>query len=433
MIGTEHPVHGNGREPRKALEVPPLETAPGPAALSVVIVHHDEIERQQLRAAFEGCPGIQIAGERSDLRAGLALARQGDPAILMLEIAPSIDDVLAATAAYRLERPEVAVFLVGEPLESDDLLRAMRAGAQEVLRRPFDRATLERAVERVSAVRSSKEGRATRHALITVYSAKGGSGVSMIAANLAVSLRVHDGRDVALADFDDQAGDAAFLLGVKPQRTMADLLSAARLDSASVQDALARHESGLYVLPQPERLERTGDVRPREAGAVLEMLSSIFDVVVVDAPHTLGDVALEILDRSSTVLLLVEQSVTSVRAARRALEVFRARDYVTIPHRVRVIVNRYSPKSPVSREQIAETLELPIFATIANDYPSVIRSINEGRPLCDPASHSAAGRDLAALSRRLMAADRVSPVTAGTKPASDRHGLARLFGRSGVK
>ena len=42
--------------------------------LSVVIVHRDDYERGQLRLAVEALPGVQITGERPDLRSGLALA-----------------------------------------------------------------------------------------------------------------------------------------------------------------------------------------------------------------------------------------------------------------------------------------------------------------------------------------------------------------------
>ena len=47
--------------------------------------------------------------------------------------------------------------------------------------------------------------------VVAVFSNKGGSGVSTVATNLAVSLRRETGREVALADFDHQSGDVAFM------------------------------------------------------------------------------------------------------------------------------------------------------------------------------------------------------------------------------
>ena len=275
------------------------------------------------------------------MRAGLALAHQVDPAVLTLELRPPIDDVLAAAAAYRLEHPEVALFLIGDALDADTLLRALRAGAQEVLRRPFDRAMLGQAVERVAALRARQHGRPSERMILTVYAPKGGSGVSTIASNLGVALHRHSGRDVALADFDDQSGDSAFLLGLSPTRSLADLLTTPRIDSASVQDALVRHESGIHILSQPERLDRMEGLNVGHVGQTMDVLASLFDFVVVDAPHMLSEVTLEILDRSSGILLVVEPSVPSVRAVRRALDVFQ---------RLRLL--RHAGKSAPDRESL---------------------------------------------------------------------------------
>ena len=50
--------------------------------IPILLVHRNELERSALKAAFEALPNVQIAGERPDLRAGIALAHQTRPAIL---------------------------------------------------------------------------------------------------------------------------------------------------------------------------------------------------------------------------------------------------------------------------------------------------------------------------------------------------------------
>ena len=103
-------------------------------ALPVVLIHGNDRERAALRAAFEGLPNVQIAGERGDLRAGIAMAHQSRPAILVLELSAPPDDVLTAAAQYKLDHPDVAIFFSTDLLDPETLLRAMRAGASEVLR-----------------------------------------------------------------------------------------------------------------------------------------------------------------------------------------------------------------------------------------------------------------------------------------------------------
>jgi len=223
---------------------------------TVVLVHRDDYERGQLRMALEGLSGVQISGERSDLRAGIALGHQVRPTILIMELGHPVEDGLNAASQFKLEHPDCAIFLVTDVFDPDTLLRALRAGAQEVLRRPLDRGALREAIERVQRQAQKKSGGGSSKGVITVFSNKGGAGVSTIATNLAISLKRMTGREVALADFDIHSGDAAFMLGLSPTRSLGDVLASQKIDSASVHDALIKHDSGLFVLSQPELLDQ---------------------------------------------------------------------------------------------------------------------------------------------------------------------------------
>lgn len=396
--------------------------------LTVVLVHRDDYERGQLRLALEALTGVQIAGERNDMRAGLALASQVRPNILILDIAHPVEDTLNAASQFKLDHPDCAIFLATEVFDPDTLLRALRAGAQEVLRRPLDRGALREAVERVARATAKKTGGGgSSRSVITVFCNKGGSGVSTAATNLAISLRRLTSREVALADFDYQSGDAAFMLGMTPTKSLGDVLNSPRIDSASVHDALMKHASGLHVLSQPEHLDRVDGVTPAQIAGVLDILHSTFDLVVVDAPHVFNEITLEIFDRSSTIVLMAEPSIPSVRAARRSLEIFQKLNFLVSPDRVRLVVNRRGEQSAISIAQIEETLGMAVFGSISNDYQSVSMAINVGKPLCGEHSDSRAGRDINALARKLVPSESVEEPTAAV-PVK-RPGRMRLFGK----
>lgn len=397
--------------------------------LSVVIIHRDPIERSQLHAALEALPGVEVVGERPDLRSGIALAHQALPQILVMELAPPMDDGLSVAAHYHMQHPDCAIFLMTDAFDSDTLLRALRAGAQEVLRRPLDRSALSQAVERVATLNAQRSGASgsAPHGVITLFSIKGGSGNSTIAVNLAVAMRTLTNREVALADFDYQSGDAAFMLGITPKFSVADVVEAARIDSASVQDALMRHKSGVKVLPQPEQLDRGAGVTPEQVGNMVEILNSTHDRVVVDCPHVFNEYTLEILDRSSTIMLVAEPSIPSVRAVRRSLDILAKLNFMSVPDRVRLVVNRFTEQSAIDRSQIEDTLGVPVFGTIANDFAAVSRSINMGEPLCGEPGDSKAARDINALARKLVPADAIEESEVAV-PAR-RSGRLRFFGK----
>ena len=395
--------------------------------MTVVLVHRDDYERGQLRLALEALSGVQIAGERSELRSGMALAHQVRPTVLIMELANPVEDGLHAANQFKMEHPDSAIFFSTEIFDPDTLLRALRAGAQEVLRRPLDRGALSQAIERVQRQSAKKSGGGVARGVITVFSNKGGAGVSTIAANLAISLKRLTGREVALADLDVHSGDAAFMLGLAPTRSLGDVLAAPKIDSASVHDALIKHDSGVFVLSEPELLDSVDHVTPAQIGNVIEILSSTFELLVVDCPHVFNDMTLEVFDRTSTILLVCEPSIPSVRAARRSLEIFHKLNFMVSPDRVRLIVNRRSDQSAIAVPQMEETLGMPVFGTVTNDWAAVSMAINVGKPLCGGHADSRAGRDITALARKLVPSQSIeAPVEA--VPAK-RPGRLRFFGK----
>ncbi len=392
--------------------------------LTVVLVHRSDVERATIKQALEAIPGVQIAGERPDLRAGMALAHQVRPAILVLELSGGGEDTLSAATQYRRDNPDVAIFLSTDQLTPDMLMRAMRAGANEVLRRPLDRPALTDAVERVAELNARKLGVTSTRSVITVFSNKGGVGVTTLATNLALALRRLAHRETALVDFDYQSGDVASMLGIVPTRSVGDLLSVERLDSATVQGVLTKHGSGLTILPQPEQIDQADGLTAHQTGSILEVVGSTHDLVVVDAPHLFNDIALEIFDRSSQILLVVELSIPSVRAARRSLELFHKLNYLAVQDRVRLVINRKSERSAIAPAQVEDTLGLPIAFNVSNDYAAVSESINMGRPLCTTTPTSRAGRDIDAIAREIVPTDEAE--TAQTPAPRKR---LRLFGK----
>jgi pilus assembly protein CpaE len=397
----------------------------GAAALSVLLILEDAMNARNTRAALEGLPGVNVIGERSDMRSGLSLARQLKPRIVILDLPSAYDEALTAADHFRAEAPECALFLLSSSLDPQLLLRAIRAGAQEVMKKPLDRALLQEAVERVSRSGAARSAGGTQaRSILTVFSHKGGVGVTTVAANLAVAMKTGlEVPAVALADLDQASGDTAHMLGLKVERSLADLLKVQRIDSTSLQMNLLRHVSGISVLAQPEDMSQAEPPTPAQTGAVLDGLSSMFDVVVVDAPHTFDEVTLEILDRSSTILLLVELSVPSLRAARRALDVFDRLHYTSVPDRVQLVVNRYSGgREFITLDQVYETLQVQPYATIENDYRRVFASVNSGRPVCLDDPDTAAARDLTRLAAKLLNRE------TSAKPEG-RHVRRGIFGR----
>ena len=75
--------------------------------------------------------------------------------------------------------------------------------------------------------RRSKDGRARGNGrVITVFSPKGGTGKTVMATNLSACFAKNGGKKTLLLDLDLQFGDAAIMLGIEPEKTIQDLVTA---------------------------------------------------------------------------------------------------------------------------------------------------------------------------------------------------------------
>src|SRR5207237_6298112 len=97
------------------------------------------------------------------------------------------------------------------------------------------------------------------------------------------SLAKHWGKRTLLLDLDLQFGDAAIMLGIEPEKTIYDLVTApGELDSEKLAGYTTHHSSGLDVLPAPLRPEDAELVTEAKLARLLEVARESFAVIVVD-------------------------------------------------------------------------------------------------------------------------------------------------------
>src|SRR5207237_1438484 len=134
--------------------------------------------------------------------------------------------------------------------------------------------------------------------------------------------------------------------------------------------SLPRHRSGIYALAQADRVEEGDRVSAEGLGRLVSRLKRHFDFVILDGVRGFDEVALQALDASDRLFLLVTQDVPSVKNGRRCLELFARLGYDR--RQPRLLVNRVLKKSPpVELAAIAEHLGMEVSGQVANDYRSV--------------------------------------------------------------
>lgn len=349
--------------------------------LSIVVVDADDSVQKMLKNQLDAMENVEFASESKQIEQAFESLQKIKPDVLLLELPKDPANALRWTEKIKLELPDTSIFVSSSVKTPELIISAMRAGAQEFLSRPIDPDEFKKAIEKILIIRKQLKAQIPeRGKIISVFSKKGGLGVTTLAVNLGVALSQLAEKRAALIDLDLQLGDVTSFLNLSPQYNITDVCDKnGGVDEVKLQSCLTRHESGLFVLSEPKNPAESENISSSQINQILTILRSMFSYVIVDTPHMLDSKTLEAFELSDNIILVVVPNLSSIRAGKKALEVFRDLGYVR--DKIRVIINRASKKDPIRTDQIEKTLDYPVSWVLPNNYPAVIEAINSGIPL----------------------------------------------------
>jgi pilus assembly protein CpaE len=303
------------------------------------------------------------------------------------------------TAAH----PALRIVLLCASHTPEFLMASMRAGVREILPSPPSAAALEATVARLGARMASGRS-ASAGQVVAFVAAKGGSGATFIAANIAAQLS--QTRSVLLVDLSLQSGDAiSFLSDVRPAATIADVArDIRRLDASLLASSATRITPGLSVLAAPDDMAHAMDVRPEHVDAILAVAAAQYDFVVLDVPRVIDPVVTRALDRADRVYVVMQSSLPHVRNAARLLGVFRSLGYPAA--KTNVVLNRFERSSEISLEHVRKSLGDAAVTAVPNSYREVVAAINHGSALPGGPRGGPVARQLAEMAASLLPADK---------------------------
>jgi pilus assembly protein CpaE len=396
--------------------------------LRTIFIDPDAESRAALRRILAGSSAAVVVGEFSDVPGALldAPARRPDLAIVALpdQATDGAESPVRGVEELSHALRDTAIFAIGPSVSADFVIRVIRAGAVEFLSRPLDRADVLAALNKLMRFhRGSSEPPAGR--VTSVFSTKGGLGVTTIATNLAVCLATGGAASTLLVDLDNRHSDVATFLNLRPTYSVLDAFeNVGRMDESFLRGLLIKHASGLWVLPGPTRIERI-QFGAEPVRVTLEMMRTNFDHVVLDLRHDLDPGTITALEASDTILFLTGLDVAAVRSGVAGLAAFRQLGISL--QKVRVVVMREDTGDEVTVKHVREALGLPIVWKIPSDYPTVVSSINSGQPLVTAAPRSKITRALRQLAEAIGKAPRgVAPGGAVKAEARQPFSLKRL-------
>ena len=373
--------------------------------VSVVIVAADSEQRAVLQVLVDGTSVARAVHSSANFPVAAAdpvvrRIQSANPDVVLVDI-PSDNPTLALRAIELLQQevPESAVFAIGTMSQPQVIVNAMRSGAREFIERPTTTTELLEAFVRLNSSQRKVQREQVRGKVFTVVNAKGGSGATTVAVNLALALQsAHS--NTALVDIAP-LGHSALHMNLKPLFSVADAIrNLHRLDNSLLEGFMARHEGGLQVLAGPNSPVLM-EPSTAEFARLFDMLVGHFRYVVVDASTRMDATTRLVSNLSETVLLVAHADVASLWSAARIQQYLGESGG---RERVRLVLNRFRKIPGFSETDAEAAAGVKLLWKIPNQYFAVSTAIDRGVPLMQQ-NHTEIARAFTGLATRLTEND----------------------------
>jgi pilus assembly protein CpaE len=354
-----------------------------------------------LRDALAAHPEVELIGAASQV-AEAAPTLTGGHLQVVLHATRSATLPVNEVAAVR-EHTRAPVILLASNGSPALLEEALEHDVADVLLLPQLTDNVVFAIRKAGHVGKRLTGPQQRHGrIVTVFSPKGGTGKTVTTTNLGASLAKHWGKRALLLDLDLQFGDAAIMLGIEPEKTIYDLVTApGELDSEKLAGYTTRHASGLEVLPAPLRPEDAELVTEAKLARLLEVGRESYDVIVVDTSPFFHGPMLATLDRTDELLLVCSLDVPTLKNVRLSLQTLELLSFPS--ERIRLVLNRANSKVGMKPKEVEAALERKIAFEVPSDR-TVPLAVNRGNPAVLSDAKADFSRAVRAMAKELVAA-----------------------------
>ncbi|HEV3233853.1 MAG TPA: AAA family ATPase [Candidatus Dormibacteraeota bacterium] len=346
----------------------------------ILVVQGSDKARQKLGAMLSGL-GYEVESSASAVFA-TSLTADNLPDLVVLDDKvgdTSGAEIVGNLRAMPLGKQLPVLLTVGERSRMDQLRIALEVGANDAVDRRARDIEIANRVRRLLSARDADGAPARTANTVTIVSARGGSGKTVLACNLAVAIARYSGETVALLDLNLEFGTTHTLLGLQPRDTLSQIAHAAAEDTSDEDfDAmLLHHASGVRLLPA---LAQPGDSEKLNDATVLALLNRLrrtYDHLIIDGRPSYREFMIDLWDASDTLVVPCPADVPSVAVTNALLSAFER--VGVISDKVVVVVNNIIPRPGLTPGEIQKFLDQPV-VTIPHGGDAMQLSVNKGRP-----------------------------------------------------
>ncbi len=347
------------------------------AAKLLLYIKEESLLQETIDALRQSADHIPFDQHDSDWTALLERISKSKPEALLLDLSAVPSELNIAMRQLRYYAPRIKVVALHSSADSQIILGAMRAGANEFLHSPL-KETLQPAIERIlSAPDFDSPSPITRGKLIGFLSAKGGCGATTLACHVAYELQNLTRKNVLLADLDLTSGLVGFLMKTPSSYSILDAVkNLSRLDESLWKALIVEHKPNLSVIPAPASYSRWDHPDENQLRQVLQFMRTQHDWIVLDLGRSLNSIATAVLDEIDQLFLVSTLEVVALHGLK------------TIVHglfeqgeKLQLVLNRTPKMMDISTQELEKILGRSLYAALPNDYMGLYQSYSSGNLL----------------------------------------------------
>jgi Flp pilus assembly CpaE family ATPase len=358
-----------------------------------VLLVHDDVERcTTIRNAIKANPELNLISETQTGREGLFAAATmltGHPRMLIVRL--NLGDMTGFDfiAQVRQKAQDIYIIPALEGTEGGQVWQnLLQLELRDVLVGPIPQLEVAKVLataaprtqERFDQTRApaSIEGEAF---VISVVSARGGLGKSVIATNLAAAMaKLSD--SVALLDFSINPGDFAVMLDDVPRNNIMDAVQqGGALDAEYLNNTLAVHPRLRFrYLASPNQEFDSSGFDYNVGAAIMAATRTLNQYIVVDTGIAMAGPTIAAIDASDIIFLVTSRDVARLLSAKSLIK-FLKNDRQVTNQKLKVLVNEAEIGAEISESEIESLLEHPVAAYLPCNAAPITFSINSGAPI----------------------------------------------------
>ncbi|TBU81632.1 pilus assembly protein [Pseudomonas daroniae] len=360
-----------------------------------------------LQAALAGQGQVLNVGETLDDVLGL-MDMTGSSLVFVGLCRESQGNQSALIEALLDVRPMVVVVALGDGMDNQLVLNAMRAGARDFIaygsRSSEVLGLVRRLTQRLPQLPPSRE----QGDLTLFYGTQPDADAALLAGHLALQFQAR-GQRTLLIDLGVPQGESLELFALEASFFFGDALrNIRRLDSNLIESAFTSHPDGLRILAQGSEDDALALFSLGELFLLMGSLRQNFEHVVVNlCGQPDSDALRSFIAQGQYLLWCVDQSVPNCRRNMERLASWRNKG-VKLDH-ARLLVDRYQSSVAPSLQELARTLELPLGIGLPLSPVTRLKGKNQARSLYQTAPRDTLTQGLLHLADQILQHRRRSP------------------------